>query len=138
MTMGLERFERLVDAFGADPRRWPEAERAAAEAFLAGHAEARARVEAAAELDGLLAFAPDIEPSDLLRYRVLRAAPAKAPGRASISQFGWLSGAGWTAAAAAGVLVGVSLGQQMNQARAADEVLEQASAWSADEAEYYG
>ena len=134
MSMGLERFERLVEAYGADPRRWPEAERAAAEAFLAGNAEARARMAAAAELDRLLALAPAIEPSDLLRQRVLRAAPT----RSTIGPFGWLSGAGWAAAAAAGVLVGVSLGQQMNQSRAADEILEQASGWSADEAEYYG
>lgn len=133
--MGLERFEQLLDAYGADPRRWPQAERAAAEALLAGSADARARVEAAAELDGLLGLTTTIEPSDLLRQRVLRAAPK---GGAAISRFGWFSGAGWAAAAAAGVLVGVSVGQQINRAWQADEVLEQASAWSADEAEYYG
>lgn len=132
--MGLERFERLVEAFGADPRRWPQAERAAAEAFLAGNVDARARLVAAAEIDSLLSLASTPEPSDLLHRRVLRAAPRKA----AITPLGWLSGAGWAAAAAAGVFVGVSIGQQVSQAWQADDILEQASAWSADEAEYYG
>ena len=133
--MGLERFEHLVDAYGADPRRWPEAERAAAEVFLSGSEAARALVEGAARLDALLATAPALEPSELLVHRVLRAAPVR---RTRIDGFGWASGAGWAAAAAAGVLVGLSLGQQVSHAWQAEAVLEQASAWSADEAEYFG
>lgn len=133
--MGLERFEHLVDAYGADPRRWPEAERAAAEAFLAGSEAARTLAEDAARLDALLEAAPAPEPSELLGHRVLRAAPVR---RSRVSRFGWASGAGWAAAAAAGVLVGLSLGQQVGQAWEAEAILEQASAWSADEAEYFG
>ena len=34
--MDENRFEALAGAYGADLRRWPEAERAAAEAFRAG------------------------------------------------------------------------------------------------------
>lgn len=135
MTMGLERFERLVEAWGADPRRWPEAERAAAEAFLAHNVDARASIEEAARLDALLALAPAHEPSEMLVHRVLRAAPRAHP---PVSRFGWVSGVGWAAAAAAGVIAGVALGQQIGQVWQADAVLEQASAWSADEAEYFG
>lgn len=134
MTMGLERFERLVGAYGADPRRWPDGERVAAQTFLADDPEARAILDRAAELDDWLALAPAPAPSEMLDRRVLRAAPRAK----TISRFGWASGAGWAAAAAAGVLVGVSLGQQMSQAWEAEAVLEQASAWSDDEAEYFG
>ena len=133
--MGLERFERLVDAYGADPHRWPQAERAEGEALIACDARARALLDAAAELDALLDSAPAAEPSDILRNRVLGAAARAQP---AVIRMGWMSGAGWAAAAAAGVLVGVSGGQQMSQAWEADAILEQASAWSADEAEYYG
>lgn len=133
--MGLERFQELIDAYGAEPSRWPLAERAGAEALLAVDAQARSLVTDAAALDALLNAAAAPEPSDLLRHRVLRAAPR---ARAAISRFGWASGAGWAAAAAAGVLVGVSIGQQMSLAWQADAVLEQATAWSADETEYFG
>lgn len=135
MTMGLDRFEILIDAYGAEPGRWPPAERAEALALLAREPRAQALAQAAAELDGLLDRAPAPAPSDLLRHRVLATAPGR---RAGISPLGWASGAGWAAAAAAGVLVGISLGEQMSQARQADAVLEQASVWSADEAEYVG
>jgi hypothetical protein len=136
MTMGLERFQELIDAYGAEPSRWPLAERAGAEALLANDAQARALVADAAALDALLDAAEAApEPSDLLRHRVLRAAPR---ARAAISRFGWASGAGWAAAAAAGVLVGVSVGHQMSLTWQADAVLEQATAWSADETEYFG
>ena len=92
--MGLERFQELIDAYGAGPSRWPVAERAAAEALLARDARARALLTDAAALDGLLDSAAAPEPSDLLRHRVLRAAPR---ARAAISRFGWASGAGWAA-----------------------------------------
>jgi hypothetical protein len=52
--MKLDRFTELLDAYGAEPRRWPPAERAAAQAFLAVSAEARGRLAAAAALDALL------------------------------------------------------------------------------------
>lgn len=135
MTMGLERFQELVDAYGADPQRWPQAERVAAEALLAAEPQAQLIQKAAAELDALLGSVVMPDPSEVLRHRVLRAAPRKP---AVIGRLGWVSGAGWAAAAAAGVLVGVSVGEQINQVWQADAVLEQAAAWGADEAEYFG
>ena len=52
--MTPDRFEQLLDAWGADPRRWPEAERAAAQEHLARDPSARALGARAAELDALL------------------------------------------------------------------------------------
>ena len=46
--------------------------------------------------------------------------------------------AGWAAAAAAGLVLGLSLGQQAAMSNQADEALEQATAWSVDEAEFFG
>ena len=41
-AMGIDRFCRLIDAYGAEPERWPVVDRAAAIAFRAQSAEARA------------------------------------------------------------------------------------------------
>ncbi|MBL8544149.1 MAG: hypothetical protein JNJ63_10115 [Hyphomonadaceae bacterium] len=68
--MDQTRFEAIVAAYGADPKRWPEAERDAAIAYAAAHAvdlsEARA-------IDALLGAAPPIAPpGDLLVARIAR------------------------------------------------------------------
>ncbi|MCW5729375.1 MAG: hypothetical protein KIT20_01360 [Alphaproteobacteria bacterium] len=61
--MRLERLQQIIDAYGADPARWPGAELAAAEALLARSAEARAALAEARRLDDMLdawtAPAPD-------------------------------------------------------------------------------
>ena len=132
MTVGLKRFEQIVDAYGGDPQRWPDGERAAAEALMATNAEARVMADEAARLDGWLDHATEAGPSDLLVRRVLKAAPT-AP-----RTFGWASGAGWAAAAAAGLMLGLSLGQQSLMTNQAYDGLDQATSWSADEAEYFG
>ena len=83
--MTLERFGELLDAYGAAPARWPEAQRAAALRLLESEPRARELQRAALELDAALdAFAvPD--PSAQLKARVLEipirhaaAAPARA------------------------------------------------------------
>lgn len=73
--MDLERLERLLDAYGASPERWPVEERQAALALLDRSAEARARRDLAAQLDALLDAAPAPEPSRDLVARILAAAP---------------------------------------------------------------
>ncbi len=50
----LERFEALLDLYGAQPHKWPADERAAAHALLAQSADARAALESARALDELL------------------------------------------------------------------------------------
>ena len=52
--MNIERFQEILDAFGADPRRWPEAERGGALALVAGSDVARSRQAEARRLDMLL------------------------------------------------------------------------------------
>ena len=135
MTMDIGRFEQIIDAYGADPRRWPDAERQGAGALLAASEEARRIVAGAAALDALLDSAAGPVPSEVLAARVLRAAPK---GSSLIGRVGWVSSAGWAAAAAAGLVVGLSLGNQVVTAWQADAVLDQASAWSVDEVEYLG
>jgi len=77
----LARFEALLDAYGAEPRRWPAERRAAAEALLARSSEAQALHAAAGRLDGLLdAAAPAPAPAHLIG-RVLAAAPKPAAAR---------------------------------------------------------
>lgn len=73
--MTKERFEAILAAYGADARRWPEAERAAAEAYLAANPTdlTDARV-----IDALLDAAPQpAPPSDVLMRRILREAPKR-------------------------------------------------------------
>ena len=53
-TLSLERAVALLDAYGALPERWPEAEREAMLALLAKSPELRAQRDAAAGLDSLL------------------------------------------------------------------------------------
>jgi len=101
------RFEALAEAYGADRRRWPAAERDAAEVFVSAHAEvARAILAQADVLDDLLFAAPAAVPSEALRRAVLAAAPKARPERPGL--LFWLSGAGMATAAVVGVIVGTS------------------------------
>ena len=49
--MTVQRFARLLASYGADARRWPDAERNAALALLARHAEAREMLQDAEPLE---------------------------------------------------------------------------------------
>ena len=73
-AMTLERFTAIVEAYGARPERWPEAERAAALGLLERSPEAVAVRTAAARLDGFLDRVPAAAPSDALVARVLAGA----------------------------------------------------------------
>lgn len=142
--MTAERFLALVAAYGADRRRWPEAERAAAEAFAAMHPETAGRALAAAdELDALLHRSPTPQVSTALRDRVLAAA-ATAGGRAGRAGRVWIDrlslafGAGWAAATCAGVAAGVMLTGYITADAQADAVLYQASLLGVDDTEVLG
>ena len=100
----LARFEGLLDAYGAEPRRWPADRRAAAEALLARSSEARALQAAARRLDALLDAAPAEPAPAHLIGRVIAAAPApRRTGRFA----GWLKPAAGIAFAA---VLGLGLG----------------------------
>ena len=78
-SMTLERFEDLVDAYGARPDQWPEDEREPALALLADSPQAQRAADEATALDGLLDEAPSVEPSAALQRQVLAAAPTQRP-----------------------------------------------------------
>jgi hypothetical protein len=88
--MKQARFRHLADAYGADPGRWPQAERTAAEALLAQSAEARHWLAKARQLDAWLdhaaaADAPAVTDAQVERMigaigaRLDRDIPAAAP-----------------------------------------------------------
>lgn len=141
MTMTYERFDYLADAYGGDLRRWPEAEREAARALVAADPRAAALLREADGLDALLDAAPRPAPSHALREAVIASAAGaglKARRRGAIGPLAWLSGAGWAAAACAGVVFGINLTSHMTADVQADAVLYQASLTSADDTEVLG
>jgi hypothetical protein len=83
--MTLERLRTLIAAYGADPARWPLAERPAAKTLLARSPEARAALADAEPLDTLLDAVPALSPSPALRAAVL----AGMPRRERSGRIGW-------------------------------------------------
>lgn len=142
--MTAERFLALVAAYGADARRWPEAERAAAQAFAVAEPErARAALADADATDALLCASRAAPPSMPLRDRVIASAAdaglkAKRAGRAWLDRLTWAFGAGWAAAACAGVVAGVVMTGQLTADAQADAVLYQASLTAMDDTEVLG
>jgi hypothetical protein len=117
--MNETRLKRLIEAYGAEPERWPDAERAAAMALLKKSAEARALVAEARRLDRLLAAAPvgSTAPAATaaLRRRIAALPEESAPGApaAGSRTIGpwpairlWPSVAGLAAAGLIGFVVG--------------------------------
>jgi hypothetical protein len=127
--MNMDRFQELLDAYGAEPARWPEAERDAASALLADSGEARARLAEARALDELLdrAGAPAALRFDAaeLSARIAetpkpRLDPVAGASGAQVSM-GWPSLAGLAAAAVAGFVIGWSgLGVDLGLANGGD------------------
>lgn len=112
MTMTSQRFADIVDAYGADPRRWPDAERAAAQAFARAYpGEAQARLAAAAALDACLA-ADVVEPAGrALQRRIVASVKAPRPTRwrwpfMAWPVSWWIPGAALAGAGAAGIVAG--------------------------------
>ena len=121
--MTPERFTALLQAYGADPRHWPEAERAEAQALLAaGPPVLRQQLQEAAWLDAQLGATPVAAPDEALIARIAAGAQASAahpesqadPGRSravgdarSWRPRWWWSGAGLAGAGLAGALAGV-------------------------------
>jgi len=109
-VMNEDRLQRLIEAYGAAPARWPAEERAAAERYLADHPRALARLAAERALDEALDAWPAQVATFALRERIFASAPIARKGWAPASWPGlWLSGAGLAAACAAGAIVGATL-----------------------------
>lgn len=142
--MTSERFLALIAAWGADARRWPEDERAAAEAFVARDpASSRAALAEADALDSLLHLSRAPLPSMALRDRVIASAAevglkARREGRRWLDRLTIALGAGWAAAACAGVAAGVMMTTHLTADAQADAVLYQASLMGVDDTEVLG
>lgn len=142
--MTSERFLALVAAYGADTRRWPQAERAAAEAFVAAEPGLAGPALADADMvDALLHASRVAHPSMALRDLVIASA-AQAGLKVGRESRRWLDrlaltmGAGWAAAACAGIVAGVMMTSYLTADAQADAVLYQASLLGVDDAEVLG
>ncbi|MEQ1489446.1 MAG: hypothetical protein ABL932_02750 [Terricaulis sp.] len=101
-NMDRERFADLLDAYGADFRRWPADARAAATAFAAQNSDAAALIAEARAVDAVLDSARDsAAPSADLAARILASAP-----RARSSGFDRRAMLALAACAVFGVLIG--------------------------------
>lgn len=107
--MSPERFATLIEAYGAEPSRWPTGERAAALSFIDHNPElAEPLLRAAASLDDLLSVFPAAAPpSTVLRERIVASAGKAKTGwhRARL----WLQGTGLVGVSLAGMLTGAIL-----------------------------
>lgn len=110
--MDKRRLDALLDAYGADPARWPAAERNAAQALLASDPTAQARLEQARLLDRALdALPPAPAPAGDLAARIRNAArqpvaPAITVPAPANTNSPWR----FTAALAASAVIGLWLG----------------------------
>jgi len=95
--MTVDRLRELLDAYGASPTRWPEAERASAQKLVAESAAARELQREADALDRLLDALPAGDASPALVSRVLGGAPGRRARRATR----WVAAAALPLAAAA-------------------------------------
>jgi hypothetical protein len=70
--MTPERFHQIVEAYGADPRRWPSQERASAEAWAQrNRAQAGQMLSEAAGIDAFLAADKVDPPGAALQRRIV-------------------------------------------------------------------
>ena len=105
--MHEERFERLIEAYGGESARWPQADRALALRYLAATPQAHRRRATARRLDQMLdAWAPP-EASAGLRERLAAGQPRP---RTLRPRDLWISGAGLAAACVIGLVVGAGVG----------------------------
>lgn len=143
MSMSERRFAELAQAWGGDLERWPAEERRAARIWAANDpvAAARALFEAR-QTDAALDAVPRLPVPAALRDRVLASAAAaglkprgsrKAPWRLL-----WIGGAGWAAAACAGMVFGTTLSRQMVLEKQVDLLIEETAVTSFDETGWLG
>jgi hypothetical protein len=141
--MTQDRFSELAQAWGGDLRRWPEGEREAARAWVeADPVRAERALFDARQTDAALFALPTPRVSAALRDRVIAsAATAGLKARAAwpgLRKLLWIGGAGWAAAACAGVVFGTTLGGRLAADTQAFAVLDQALATGLDDTEVLG
>ena len=141
--MNAERMRQLTEAYGADKRRWPQAERAAAEAFVAADpVKAERLMFDARQTDAALDASARPMASNALRDAVIASAMAAglSPKKARLvwDRLMLWAGAGWAVAACAGVIAGANLTLHMTADARADAVLYQAQMVAVDDTEVLG
>jgi hypothetical protein len=115
-VMSRARLQELLDAYGADPARWPERDRSPAQALLASDGEAQRALYEATAFDRLLhEGSVALEPSAALR-RAVAEIPLRTPAAAAAP---WLL-ASFARSALAAALV-LALGVVAGASTAADE-----------------
>jgi hypothetical protein len=103
--MTPERFRTIVDAYGADPRRWPEEERVAAEDWADLHrSEADAVLAESASLDAWLTSHTIAPPERSFVDRIVATAPVRHRPKPSTRL--WWQGAAFAGIGLAGGLAG--------------------------------
>ena len=137
--MTPDRFSYLLDAYGADFARWPQAERDAARLARDTDHAIKALWDEAQAFDDLIAL-PRVAPDADLRERVIAmAATAGLRPRAPVNRwFSLWSGAGIAATGVAGALLGVVLANHLNAPMRAETVLYQASLQATDDVDVLG
>jgi hypothetical protein len=103
--MTPERFRQIVEAYGALPQRWPEKERAVAEAFARRNPEVRNALAREAALDRLLDAYRVAPPNRALT----RATIASGPSSGVLPWTSILKGLGIIGAGLAGAVAGAFL-----------------------------
>lgn len=103
--MSPERFAELIETYGAEPRRWPEAQRNAATTWMEAHPEEAANtLRAARRLDEIMDRYVVPGPGAKLTAAIIEAAP---PLRAAAHRMRlWRQGAGLAVLGFAGALAG--------------------------------
>jgi hypothetical protein len=123
LNMTRERLVEIIEAYGASPANWPEAEREAVSDLLHRSPELRVLLSEAKSLDDVLVQLPLAEkPSDVLIERLMAARPRSLPVQAERSH---RRAAGWrqfwpygslalpTGALACSMMLGLFLGTTM-------------------------
>ena len=141
--MNIERLTRLAQAWGGDLRRWPDGEGDAARALAATDPAAGRVLDDAAALDAALDAAPRAVVSRALHDRVLASAIEVGLKPRAVRPFGmdriaWALGAGWAAAACAGVVAGVGLTSHVTADDRAEAILYQSTLTGVDDIEVLG
>ena len=120
------RLLEIIASHGADPRRWPEEERAAALSALENAPEAKAAMETEAKLDTLLGQHETPPPTLALQSRVAAIPEEREPRFSEALRGFWPFGAIWqpasglALAAVIGVMVGIGLPPEDISASTAD------------------
>jgi len=141
--MTIERLTQLAQAYGADLRRWPDDARVDARALAAADPAARRILDEAAALDAVLDASARAEARPALRDRVLASAieaglRPRARRAFGLDRIAWTLGAGWAAAACAGIVAGVGLTSHVTADDRADAILYQSTLTGVDDIEVLG